>query len=144
MPYVETAILVKGAPNDAYQVAKDMEQYPKFMENVKEVKVQEQKDNTTVTRWVTNVDGRVIKWREKDIFDDENMQITYQQIDGDLKKFEGAWTFNKTDLGTEIKLTVDFELGIPMIGGLINPILKKKTRSNCEAMLHAIKQQVEK
>jgi hypothetical protein len=31
-----------------------------------------------------------------------------------------------------------------MLAGLLNPILKKKTQANCDAMLLAIKEQVEK
>lgn len=144
MPFVETAILINGSPKEAYTIAKDMEQYPQFMENVKEIKVQERLADSTITAWVTDVDGRILKWREKDIFDDDNLHISYNQIDGDLKKFAGEWLFAKTNTGTEVKLTVDFELGIPMISGLINPLLIKKTRSNCQAMLLGIKEKVEK
>ena len=39
---------------------------------------------------------------------------------------------------------VDFEFGIPMIAGLLNPILKKKVRENSENMLTAVKAQIEK
>ena len=37
-----------------------------------------------------------------------------------------------------------FEFGIPMIAGLLNPILKKKVRENSENMLTAVKAQIEK
>ena len=46
--------------------------------------------------------------------------------------------------GTEVSLLVDFEFGIPMIAGLLNPILKKKVRENSENMLTAVKAQIEK
>ena len=143
MPYVETSIIVNGAKERAYDIAKQMEEYPRFMENVKEVIVVERDGDSTITSWVTNVDGRTIKWKEKDIFDEVNKNISYQQTEGDLKKFEGEWRFEEVPEGTKITLTVDFEFGIPIIAGLLNPILKKKTKSNCEAMLSGIKDQVE-
>lgn len=89
------------------------------------------------------MDGKIIKWTELDTFDDIKMHIVYRQIEGDLRKFEGEWILTPTDLGTEIKLTVDFEFGIPMIAGLLNQFLKKKVRDNSLGMLTAIKERLE-
>ena len=143
MPYVEVSLPVDCTPEKIYPILKNMEKYPEFMVDLKSVEVLERNGNTTVSRWVSNVDGRVIKWTELDTFDDEKMHITYQQIEGDLKRFAGEWILTPVANGTEIKLTVDFEFGIPMIAGLLNPILKKKVRTNSESMLKAIKERVE-
>ena len=72
------------------------------------------------------------------------MRITYCQTEGDLKKMEGEWRLVPVSEGTEVSLLVDFEFGIPMIAGLLNPILKKKVRENSENMLTAVKAQIEK
>jgi ribosome-associated toxin RatA of RatAB toxin-antitoxin module len=144
MPYIEVALPVNASPETIYPILKDMEKYPEFMEDLVSVAVVERSDNSTVTKWVSNVDGRVIKWTEQDIFDEEKQHISYKQIEGDLKKFEGEWILSPIVGGTEIKLTVDFEFGIPMIAGLLNPILKKKVRANSENMLKAIKDRLEK
>ncbi|MGI6093448.1 MAG: cyclase [Veillonellaceae bacterium] len=144
MPYVEVTLPIKAKPDEVYPILKEMDKYPEFMDDLESVEIIERNANTTQTRWVSNVDGRVIKWIELDTFDDENMHITYRQIEGDLKKFEGEWILTPLENGTEIKLTVDFEFGIPMIAGLLNPILKKKVRENCMSMLQAIKNRLEK
>ena len=60
-----------------------------------------------------------------------------------LKKMAGEWILTPTSEGTDIKLTVDFEFGIPMISGLLNPILKKKVRDNSMNMLKAVKEKME-
>jgi len=143
LPYVEVALPVMAKPEVVYPILKDMEKYPEFMADLKSVEVIERGTNTTLTKWVSNVDGRIIKWTEIDTFDDENMHISYRQTEGDLKKFEGEWILTPVDGGTEIKLTVDFEFGIPMIAGLLNPILKKKVRENSVNMLQAIKDRLE-
>ncbi|WP_312517523.1 aromatase/cyclase [Anaerospora sp.] len=144
MPYVEVTLPVQCPREEIYPILKKMEQYPDFMEDLVSVTVIERNGNTTVTKWVSNVDGRIIKWTELDTFDDENLHIAYSQIEGDLKKMQGEWILTPIPEGTEIKLTVDFEFGIPMIAGLLNPILKKKVRLNSENMLKAIKERVEK
>ena len=143
MPYVEVKIAVHCDRAQIYPIIKDMEKYPEFMADLVSVEVIERHENSTLTKWVSNVDGRIIKWTERDIFDDDQMHISYKQIDGDLKKMEGEWILTPLESGTEIKLTVDFEFGIPMIAPLLNPILKKKVRDNSTNMLRAIKEKME-
>lgn len=143
MPFVEVVISVECNREKIYPILKDMEKYPEFMKDLVSVEILERTGHNTVSKWVSNVDGRVIKWTELDTFDDENMHIAYKQIEGDLKKFEGEWILTPLIEGTEIKLTVDFEFGIPMIAGLLNPILKKKVRDNSMNMLKAIKEKME-
>jgi len=143
MPYVEATISVKCQRDKIYPILKDMEKYPAFMADLVSVEILERTATTTVSKWVSNVDGRVIKWTELDTFDDENMHISYNQIDGDLKKMAGEWILTPTTEGTDIKLTVDFDFGIPMISGLLNPILKKKVRDNSMNMLKAVKEKME-
>ncbi len=145
MPYVEVSLPVGASCEAIYPILKQMEKYPEFMTDLESVEVLERGGDTTVTKWVSNVDGRIIRWTERDTFDDANFHIAYRQIDGDLKKFEGEWILTPLDAATtEIKLTVDFEFGIPMIAGLLNPILKKKVKINSENMLKAIKERLEK
>ena len=67
-----------------------------------------------------------------------------KQTAGDLKKMEGAWEMRDTEEGVNVSLAVDFEFGIPMIAGLLNPILIRKVRENSEDMLQAIKGEIEK
>ncbi|GAB6136881.1 type II toxin-antitoxin system RatA family toxin [Halanaerobaculum tunisiense] len=143
MPQVVEEITVAGSLDQAYQLAKDMESYPEFMENVVSIEVLERGEKSTVTSWETEVDGRKISWREKDLFNDAEHQIIYHQLEGDLKEFAGEWNLESTTEGTKITLTVNFEFGVAMLAPLLNPILKKKVRANSQSMLQGIKQQVE-
>ncbi|MDF2500034.1 MAG: cyclase/dehydrase [Anaerosporomusa subterranea] len=144
MPYVEVKLPVASSAASIYPIIKDMEKYPQFMADLVSVEVLERTSGTTTTRWVSNVDGRIIRWTEVDVFDDEKKHISYKQTEGDLKKFEGEWVLTELEDGnTEIMLTVDFEFGIPMIAGLLNPLLKKKVRDNSMNMLKAIKERLE-
>jgi uncharacterized membrane protein len=43
-----------------YPILKDMEKYPEFMTDLVSVQVVEHKENTTVSKWISNVDGRII------------------------------------------------------------------------------------
>ncbi|MBQ2975434.1 MAG: aromatase/cyclase [Phascolarctobacterium sp.] len=144
MPYVESKITINGDGNKIYGIIKDMASYPNFMKDLVSVEILERGEDYTISHWVTNADGRRIVWTERDTFYPEELKITYVQTEGDLKKMEGAWTIVEQADGCEVTLAVDFEFGIPMIAGLLNPILKKKVRENSENMLNSIKEQIEK
>lgn len=144
MPFVKSDILIKGDKTAIYQVIQNMEDYPHFMQSLVSVTVLERGENYDISHWVSDVDGRKIVWTERDEFYPEDFKITYQQTDGDLKKMEGVWELVDEPEGVRVSLTVDFEFGIPMIAGLLNPLLIRKVRENSEAMLVAVKGQIEK
>jgi coenzyme Q-binding protein COQ10 len=143
MPYVETAIDIAAPARAIYELAKDMERYPEFMPDVETVKVLKREGNSTTTRWKTLVEEAPIEWTEVDIFDDERTRIDYRLIEGDLDKFEGAWTFEERDGMTHVNLGVDFDFGVPTLAELIGPTLQKKVEENSLMMLTALKTRAE-
>ena len=143
MPYVETSIEIKAPRHRIYELAKDMERYPDFMPDVEYVKVLKRDGNTTTTRWKTLVEEAPIEWTEVDVFDDANTRIDYKLIEGDLDKFEGAWTFVERDGVTKVVLGVDYDFGVPTLAELIGPILEKKVEENSMMMLQALKDRCE-
>ena len=67
-----------------------------------------------------------------------------QLIEGDLDKFEGAWTFEERDGVTHVVLGVDYDFGVPTLAELIGPTFEKKVEENSEMMLAALKAEAEK
>ena len=91
MPFVETKTVINVNIDDIYNIVKNMEAYPSFMNDLESVKILEKGADYTLSHWVSNVDGRRIVWTEKDNFFDAEKRITYKQTEGDLKKMEGEW-----------------------------------------------------
>ncbi|MFH1452499.1 MAG: aromatase/cyclase [Armatimonadota bacterium] len=143
MPYVESTITINGPAEKAYNLAKNMEEFPLFMPDVESVKVLERNGNTTITEWITNVEGTPITWKEEDLFDDSNHTITYRLTEGDLDKFEGQWKFEQKDGQTVVTLGVDYDFGIPSLTELIGPTLEVKVKENSNMMLEGLKSRVE-
>jgi coenzyme Q-binding protein COQ10 len=143
MPYVETAIDIAAPARAIYELAKDMERYPEFMPDVETVKVLKREGNSTTTRWKTLVEEAPIEWTEVDVFDDERTRIDYRLIEGDLDKFEGAWTFEERGDVTHVVLGVDYDFGVPTLAELIGPTLQKKVEENSLMMLTALKTRAE-
>jgi coenzyme Q-binding protein COQ10 len=143
MPYIETAIDIAAPARAIYELAKDMERYPEFMPDVETVKVLKREGNSTTTRWKTLVEEAPIEWTEVDVFDDDRTRIDYRLIEGDLDKFEGAWTFEERDGVTHVVLGVDYDFGVPTLAELIGPTLQKKVEENSLMMLTALKTRAE-
>jgi len=143
VPYLEVNTTIKGDIKRIWAIVSDMANYPQFMPNLQAVTIEERAGNTTISKWVSNVDGRIISWRERDVFFPDDYRIEYTQVSGDLKKFEGKWQLSPDGETVNVLLTVDFEFGVPMLAALLNPLLKKKVRENSEGMLAAIKKTCE-
>ncbi|MDA8346111.1 MAG: SRPBCC family protein [Thermaerobacter sp.] len=138
MPYVEVTRVVKAKPSAVFAALSDMEAFPRFMENVNEVKVLKRDGNTTESSWHVTLQGAPFRWVEADVFLPDEGRITYRQLSGDLRKFEGEWRVVPAEEGTSVTLTTDFEFGMPMIAGLLNPVAKLILRRNAEQMLEAL------
>ncbi len=143
MPEVVRTIVIEGEPRAVYELAKDMESYPSYMPDVESVKVVSRTPNTTVTEWVTDIDGTPFLWTEEDRFDDQGLRIDYALVEGDLDQFEGTWTFQALEGKTEVRLSVNYDFGLPELTELIGPTLHEKVGENCEMMLAGMKKLVE-
>lgn len=143
MPYVESTIAIEAPAQRVYELAKEQEHFPEFMPDVETVTILERRPDGVVSRWKTLVEEAPIEWTEDDRFDDEALRIDYKLIEGDLDKFEGAWTFEYRDGATHVVLGVDYDFGVPTLAELIGPTLERKVRENSEMMLAALKRQAE-
>ena len=144
MPYVETSIVVDAPARTVYELAKDQERFPQFMPDVESVTVVERKPGAVLTRWKTLVEEAPIEWTEEDRFDDDGLRIDYKLLEGDLDKFEGAWTFSQDGGSTHVVLGVEYDFGVPTLAQLIGPTLERKVRENSEMMLAALKREAER
>lgn len=143
MPYVETRVAIDAPAETVYELAKDQERFPQFMPDVESVTILRRQPSGVVSRWKTLVEEAPIEWTEEDVFDDAALRIDYKLVEGDLDKFEGAWTFEHRDGVTHVVLGVDYDFGVPTLAELIGPTLEKKVRENSEMMLAALKRQAE-
>lgn len=143
MSFIETSIEVAGRGREIFDIIKDMERFPEFMPDIKSVKVLEHIPGGTMTAWESEIDGMPISWTEEDLFDEQNLRIDYRMTEGDLAKFEGRWSVTETPGGCEVRLTVDFDLGIPMLADVLGPVMEQKVRDNSLMMLNSIKRRIE-
>jgi coenzyme Q-binding protein COQ10 len=146
MPSVNAELNVAAAPARVYAIARDVARYPEFMDNVLSVQILEQSPERQVSRWESIIRefNRTITWTEVDYWDEQALTCRWESTGGDFERFDGNWWFRATEDGQTLAgLQIDYEYNVPLIGALIQRILKKKMQENVESMLAAIRAEAE-
>ncbi|MEH1014238.1 SRPBCC family protein [Micromonospora sp. CPCC 206060] len=142
MPRVHAAHDIRGAAiDDVWNVVSAFERYPAVMPNVLSVDILERSGREAVSAWRVLLDGTEMTWEERDVFDAPH-RITFNQVDGDLAVFRGDWQL--TDLGDRVRveLTLEFDLGIPSLSAVLDPLGAQAIEANSRGMLAAIGEQL--
>jgi ribosome-associated toxin RatA of RatAB toxin-antitoxin module len=130
-------------PMELFPIVSDFEKYPEIMDAVKQVTILERGDGYSVSEWINEAAGRVIKWTEKDYIKPAENRIDFELIKGDLKTYNGFWHLASNGSATKVVVSINFEFGVPMLAPLLHPLLAKLLRENLRQMLEALKKRAE-
>lgn len=115
-----------------------VQEFPKFMPNVKECRVLSHSRAKVVTAWKVEMGRIPISWKEEETFDFHHFIIRFKAIDGDLETFEGEWRLTEHPSGgTEVRVEARVCLGIPVLETIIGGALAERVKKNFDAMLQA-------
>jgi ribosome-associated toxin RatA of RatAB toxin-antitoxin module len=136
MPLVEVAETIAAPVQRVWEVVNDVESYPRLMEHVLSLRVVERGENYRLLEWKVELKGCLMRWIEREDLQPDRYRIEYRQLEGELAEFEGFWQLEPlTDSTTLVALSVRFEIGIPMLSEMLNPVAERAIRDNSRAML---------
>ena len=139
MPVVEVAETIAAPARTVWDVVNDVESYPRLMEHVRSLRVLERGDNVRLLEWEVELKGCVMRWIEREELQPEKLRIEYRQIEGELAEFAGFWQLEPIDdASTRVVLSVNFDIGIPMLSEMLNPVAERAIRDNSRAMLTSL------
>jgi uncharacterized membrane protein len=151
MPRVKSENTIAAPLEDVWKMAQDVEQMPSFMPDLVSVKILEEEQTSPVTRrTVTEWMGRIkqfnrnVHWVEEDIWNDDEKACHFWQIRGDYTEYRGTWKFVEQGGSTQALLEIEYVIDIPLLGALMQKIVKKLMQENCDTMLSCLKNQAEK
>jgi ribosome-associated toxin RatA of RatAB toxin-antitoxin module len=127
-----------------YAAAQRVERFPDVMPNLDSVEVVENEGSgTVVTKWNGSFSlgplKKDVSWTERDVWNEQNLSCRFDLISGDMKTYSGTWRFIPlADGGCEAELRMDFVLGIPVLGPMVNAIVDKLMQQNCDELLEAL------
>ena len=146
MAVVNSSVVIQAPVEEVMALARDVEKFPEFMENVLSVEILEEDSNgRVVSRWKAAIPELRISetWTEEDLWDMAERTCRFRQVQGNYKTYQGEWRFTPVAEGTRFDSTLEIEYDVPLIGPLIKGIVAKKAKENLDATLAAIKNRAE-
>ncbi|MBO4548634.1 MAG: SRPBCC family protein [Abditibacteriota bacterium] len=153
MSQVNTSVIVNAPADKVYAFSKEVDQFPEFMPDMKSIEILKKTPTDAgveyLSRWVGFIPkfNLTVKWEETDLWDDSRRVCEFYMPEGrgDYEVYRGVWEFLDNGDGTTlVKLSMEVEYNVPMVGGLIKKLIAKLVKENADGMLAAIKEQVEK
>jgi coenzyme Q-binding protein COQ10 len=139
MPLVEVTEIVDAPVQRLWDAVNDVESYPRLMEHVRSVEVRECGLNYKLLAWEVELQGCIMRWTERAEAYPERFRIDYRQVEGNMAEFEGYWQLQPlTDDTSQVLLSIKFEIGIPMLSEMLNPIAERAVRENSLQMLRSL------
>lgn len=148
MPKIEQSVVINAPIDHVYKVARDVEAFPQFMQDLRSLTLLERSPDgsRTVTEWVGVIREfkMTIKWTQEDRWDEAARRDVFTMLSGDMDSMSGVWQFTPEGEGqTRFDSTVEYEYNVALIGPMVKSLIKKKMTDNLEATLNAIKQKSE-
>jgi ribosome-associated toxin RatA of RatAB toxin-antitoxin module len=140
MRAISMRVQVPGTdPGRAYDLIRDFAQYPELTDAVEKVVVSPYHvDGSVTSEWLVHFRKGMLQWTERDVFDPDRRVISFVQVSGDFEVFEGQWRVEERDGGSEVCLDVSFDLGIPTLADLLEPVAESSFRANILRILTGI------
>lgn len=151
MTQIESRISINAPLPAVWQLAQDIEKLPSIMPDLDKVVILERETVTTMTRRVVSEwEGRIrqfnrrLNWTEEDIWNDEDYTCRFWQLKGDFDEYGGTWTFSANENKTDVHLLIDYRFEIPLIGSMMQKVVRKLMQANCDGMLGALQKEAER
>ncbi len=125
MTLLHTTHTAVGTADQVWKTLLDFESYPSYMDGVKEVTVEDEDGDTRSSSWLVELKGSEMEWEQADTVDHEARRLAFRQTDGDLAQYEGYWQVSATDDTVALELSVEFDIGLPLVAEMIHPAVAK-------------------
>lgn len=122
----------------AFAALCDFSAYPEYCASVRSVRVEPTGSAEMLSSWEVNFQNGVLKWQERDRFDHARREIRFEQVDGDIEHFSGVWSVVAHSGSSELFFRAQFDLGLPMLSDMLDPIAQKAIEENIQSIIHGL------
>jgi len=148
MPQIQTEIFINAPVEKVYEIAKNIEEFPEFLDDITNVTILERTETGYISQWTGSVEVMnskiAMNWTEEDIWDDIARTCKFKALSGNWENYDGLWKFEEKDGGTLMSMDLLANVNVPLIGPIIIKLVGKLTKSNIDNMFLGIKGQAEK
>jgi len=127
------------APAEAYRRISDFARYVELTDAVRKIVLHPPElDGRIVSEWTVRFRKGLLWWTERDRLDPVNRTIDFEQISGDFASFTGSWRVEPAGGGSEVTFEAQFDLGIPTLAELLDPVASSTLRDNIAIILRGL------
>lgn len=132
MPTVNLELLAPEVDAaECYRRLSDFARYPELTDAVRSVEVDPPgPDGAVRSQWTVLFRNGLLRWTESDTLDPVARTITFRQLTGDFQNFDGQWSVHERDTGCAIAFDAEFDLGIPSLAAILDPVAEETLRAN--------------
>jgi ribosome-associated toxin RatA of RatAB toxin-antitoxin module len=139
MRHVEVVANVEGrSACELFPLLCDMRQYPNYSDRVLALEISSGANGSVVSKWTVKLGPGTATWTQRDDIEPETNTIRFQGLSGDIDHFNGAWSAHDNGAGCLLRFDCDFDIGLPGLGGLIEPQIAKLLRDNIRAIFRGM------
>ena len=131
---VKDSIDVSATMQEIFDVATDLDSYPEWNENIKEVEIRARDDEGRPLEVWMKVDAKLKVVQYTLGYDYENApdSFSWHLLEGDIKEMEGSYSFDQFEDVTEVTYEMKVDPGFPIPGFLKRQAEKQIARSALE------------
>ncbi|ONI92994.1 hypothetical protein ALI22I_00745 [Saccharothrix sp. ALI-22-I] len=140
MREVNVAVAAPGhTSEDAYRIVADYKRYPDVAESVLGVEIEDLGDGRERCTWEVKFRRGILRWTEEGVHDEAEHRIDFALVEGDLDEMKGHWLIEDAPGGgSVIRFWSRFDMGIPTLEHLIEPVAADTLRANVVDILHGL------
>lgn len=132
---VERSALINFSDRQMFDLVKDIERYPEFMDGCSGAKILEQGQDWVVARLELNKAKITQSFTTRNTMSEPN-EIELELVDGPFKYFRGHWSFKQLkDQACKVQLRLEFEFKNKLIamaaGKLFETVASHQVESLC-------------
>lgn len=144
MPDVHLELGIAAPIDTVWDAVIDIESFPASMDSVRSVMIVEQREpSERRSAWSVLLQGAVLQWEEVEFLDREIWTVTFRQLSGDLAQLDGQWSLTERGSDyTKVLFDVSFQIGIPLLAEMLDPVAQRSLRENSIEMLRGIEREV--
>ncbi len=125
-------------PDAVFRSLADYEQYPARTDAVVRVTLTPGTEGRERCTWEVKFRKGILIWTEEGTVDHDRRRIEFSLVDGDLDALDGSWQVDAQDGGSVIRFGCSFEMGIPTLAHLIEPVAADTLRANVVSMCEGL------
>lgn len=134
MRAVAASAEIAGADLDqVWGIVSDSARFPRLVDHVLAVT----RRGDGAVEWLTLLNGSRVSWVQRE-FAQQPRLLVFEQLYGDLDQLRGRWTLHPQPTGVQLRLKIEFHLGVDGLADLLDPIWEQSFQAHADALTRAV------